>query len=154
MGHKIKALIFVLALALTSSKVICSEWKMLPQNDKSALVAASAKNDDGGMLVVSCNATTKIISIELDEPRAHWQTGTPMPWITKADAGADFVPSTGIVIAPTRIVVKAQSTFDIRIMGKAKTFFIVDVGYYSRIFPAANFKKEIGSVLHACGDHW
>lgn len=150
---KTKSLIFVLALALISSKVMCSEWKTLPRNDRNSTVAASSKNDDGGMLVVACNTNTKIISVELHEPRAHWQTGTPMSWITKADAGTDFVPSKGVVIAPTRIIVKAQSTFDIRAMERAKMFFIVDVGHYSRIFPMANFKKTIDSVLHACGDH-
>jgi hypothetical protein len=154
MGKKTKAIIFVLALAFTCSKVICNEWRTLPTNGKGQIVAASSENDDGGMLIVTCNTATKSISIELDEPRAHWQAGTSMAWITKADAGANFVPSTGIVIAPTRIVVNAQSKFDIRIMGQAKTFFIIDVGYYSRIFPAANFRKAIDSVLHACGDHW
>jgi hypothetical protein len=154
MRNKAKSFIFLLALTLASSRVICSEWKTLPRNDKSPMVAASSKNDDGGTLVVMCDTTTKIISIELDEPRAHWQTGAPISWITKADAGADFVPSTGIVIAPMRIIVKAQSTFDIRTMGQAKMFFIIDVGHYSRIFPAVNFKKAIDSVLHACGEHW
>ena len=154
MPGKTKLFIFVLALALTSSRAMCSEWKPLPRNDSSSTVAAGSKNDDGGMLVVACDTTTKTISIELDEPRAHWQIGTPMPWITKADAATEFVPSKGIVIAPTRIIVKAQSAFDIRTMGRAKMFFIVDVGHYSRIFPMTNFKTTIDSVLHACGDHW
>jgi hypothetical protein len=154
LGNKTKALIFVLALALNSSNAVCSEWRSFPQNDKSALVTVGTKADDGGMLVVSCNTTTKAISIELIEPRAHWQAGTPVSWTVKADAGADFVPSTGIAIGPTQIIVKAPSMLDIRVMGAAKTFFIVNVGYYSRIFTVANFKKEIDSVLRACGDHW
>jgi len=154
MRNKTKSFIFLLALTLASSKAMCSEWNTLPRDDKSPLVAASYKNDDGGMLVVRCDTTSKIISIGLEEPRAHWQTGAPMPWITKADAGAEFVPSRGFVIAPTRIIVKAQSNLDIRTMGQAKNFFIVDVGDYSRIFPTVNFKKAIGQVLHACGDHW
>ena len=151
---KTRLFISALALALISSKAMCGEWKTLPRNDSGSTVAVSSENDDGGMLVVACDTNTKMISVELDEPRAHWQTGTPLSWITKADVGTEFVPSKGIVIAPTRIIVKAQSTFDIRAMGRAKMFFIVDVGHYSRIFPMTNFKTTIDSVLHACGDHW
>ena len=154
MGNKAKALLFGSALALSSSNVICREWKLLTQKDESGLIAAETESVDGGQLIVSCNTATKIISIELVEPRAHWQAGAPVSWTTKADARPDFVPSTGIAIGPTRIIVKEQSLVDIRVMGTAKAFFILNVGYYSRIFPVTNFKKEIDSVLRACGDHW
>lgn len=150
--NRIKAFVFLSVLALTSSKGMCSEWNALPQNNNQ--IAASFKNDDGGLLVVACDTTTKTISIRLDEPRAHWRTGVPMSWITKADAGAAFVPSNGIVIAPTQIIVKDQSKLDIQTMGQARSFFMVDVGHYSRIFPATNFKNAISSVLNACGEHW
>lgn len=149
---KIALFILSQALALTCSNAMCSEWDVLHQNDKSHQVVASSKNDDGGMLVVACNITTKTISIALEEPRARWQTGVPMRWITKADAGTEFVPSNGIVVAPTRIIVKAQSKLDIQTMGKARSFFMVDVGHFSRIFSAVNFKNAVDSVLHACGD--
>jgi hypothetical protein len=123
-------------------------------SDKSPVVAADSKNDDGGTLIIACNITTKIISIRLEEPRAHWQAGAPMQWITKADSGTAFVVSKGIVTAPTRIIVRAQSKLDILTMGQAKSFFIIDVGNYSRIFPATNYKDAVSSVLHACGQHW
>lgn len=150
-----KTKIFVLMVVLTSSaaRAMGGEWSALPWRHDSSIVSASVKNDDGGMLVVTCDTTSKVMSLRLDEPRARWQVGTPLSLITKADAGAAFVPSKGVVTAPTQIVVKAQSNRAIQTMGKAKVFFIVDVGDYSRIFSTSNFKTAIGSILHACGDH-
>ena len=77
-----------------------------------------------------------------------------MEWKTRSDDGRELKPSTGVVIGPTRIVVKEELTFDLIIMGDSKSFFAIGVGGYARIFPIANFKKATQPVLAACGDHW
>jgi hypothetical protein len=149
-----KYLFCALALAFTIPRAFCGEWKMLPRINDNPLVAANFKHDDGGTLVVMCDTNTKIVSIGLDEPRAHWQTGASMQLTTKADEGSELTPSTGLVIGPTRIVVKYQATFDLWTMSQAKNDFVVSVGDYARIFPAANFKTVVDPVLRACGDHF
>lgn len=153
MRYRAKLLAFVFVCAFTSVKAMGTGWKAVPPDNKSQQIAVSAKNDDGGKLVVLCDTATKTISIRLEEPRADWRIGAHMRWITKADAGAEFVPSAGIVTAPTRIIVTGESRRDIATMKQAKTFFIVDVGDFSRIFTADNFKKAVDLVLHACSDH-
>ena len=54
MWNKAKALYFVSAIALSSSNVICREWKLLTQKDESGLIAAETESVDGGQLIVSC----------------------------------------------------------------------------------------------------
>lgn len=153
MRNKAQLLLCILVFVLSTSRAMCAEWKAVAQDGKSREVAVVAKNDDGGEIVVACNQATRMVSIRLDEPRAHWRAGTHMKWITKADEGTKFVPSAGIVTAPTHIVVQSDSILDISTMEKAKTFFIIDVGDYSRIFTAVRLKKSVDPVLRACGDH-
>ena len=62
--------------------------------------------------------------------------------------------SHGIAASSNALLVQNESTLDLFTMGKAKRFFTVTAGNYSRIYPAANFRTATDPVLRACGDHW
>jgi len=117
-------------------------------------VAAGFKHDDGGALIVMCDTKAKLMSLGIEEPRASWTAGTPMEVTTKADIGKTNGPSHGVVIAPTRVIVKDDSTWDLSTMGDAQAFFAIGVGGYARIYPTENFRKAVDPVLAACGDHF
>jgi TPR repeat protein len=139
---------------LAASEAVPGEWGPWPSPKDSPLVSAGFRHDDGGALVVMCDTSKRLISIGLEEPRAQWRTGEPMSVTTRADDGTQMQPSTGVVIGPTRLVVGEESTWDLHVMGQAKSFFAIGVGGYARIFPTVNFRKVTETVLRACGDHW
>lgn len=130
------------------------EWGPWPSAPDSPFVAAGFRHDDGGALVIMCNTKEKIMSLGIEEPRASWTPKTPMEVTTKADTGQTNGPSYGLAIAPTRVVVKDDSTWDLSTMGNARVFFAIGVGGYARIYPIANFRKFVDPVLAACGDHF
>jgi len=144
----------VLAFVFFASEAIGAEWEPWPSPQGSPLVAAGFNHDDGGTLLVICDTKQRLMSIMFNEPRATWKEGDRIEVTTRADDGSQMKPSAGIVIAPTRIVVKDESTWDLYTMGKARSFFATGVGGYARVWPLANFKKTTGPVLQACGDHW
>jgi hypothetical protein len=152
------ALRFVIGAALmtslTTANAATGEWGPWPSPKDSSFVVAGFKHDDGGALMVMCDPKTKLMSLGIEEPRANWAAGTPMEVITKADTGQSNGPSHGVAIAPTRIIVKDDSTWDLSTMGNAKASFATGVGGYARIYPTTNFKKAIDPVLTACGDHF
>ena len=117
-------------------------------------VVAGFKHDDGGKLLVICDTGTRLISIGVEEPRAHWQPGTPMDVTTKADTGASNGPSHAVVIDPTRLIIKEHSTEDLRTMGQAKASFVMDAGGYARSYPMENFRTVVAPVLAACDGHF
>jgi len=142
----------VIVLGVATAHAATGEWDG-PWHDKD-YVAVGFSHDDGGALVVVCDTKAKLMSIGITEPRASWTVGTPMEVTTKADTGLTNGPSHGVVTAPTRVIVKDDSTWDINTMGDAKVFFAIGVGGYARIYPTANFRKFVDPVLAACGDHF
>jgi len=150
------AVIAALLIAFATSEARCGNQKWGPTSfaPDSGYVGADYTHDDGGALIILCDTNKKLMSYGLIEPRAHWQTGVPVSLTTKADDGSTTGPSAAVVIGPTRVVVGEQSTWDISTMGRAKAFFAIGDGVNARIFPAANFRETVGSVLQACGDHW
>jgi hypothetical protein len=143
-----------LAFDLIASVAFGAEWGPWQVAKDSPFVAAGFKHDDGGTLLVMCDTQTKLMSLMLNEPRAKWKAGETMKLTTRADDGTDSGASTGVVIGPTQLVVKDESTFDLYVMGKAKSFFATGARGYARIWPTANLKKSTAPVLGACGDHW
>lgn len=155
MFRVMKWLACALALALAGSgAMMAGEWGPWPTSTDNPLVAAGFKHDDGGALIVMCDPKIKIVSIGIEEPRASWQPGATMNVITKSDDGAALPPSNGVVIAPTRLVIKYQATFDLWTMSNAKNIFAVSVGDYVRTYPTAKFREAVDPILRACGDHF
>jgi|ERR1700722_680924 len=142
-----------LLVGLSASAAV-AEWKSWPISADNPLVAAGFKHDDGGTLLVICNRKTKLMSIAVEEPRAHWEPKTPIEVTTRADTGESNGPSHGFVIAPTRLVVEEQSTWDINTMSHAKAFFAMGAGGYARIYPVEGFREMVEPILMACGDHF
>jgi hypothetical protein len=101
-----------------------------------------------------CDTNDKLMYARLEEPRARWQAGTKIYLITKADEGTDSGPTVGAVVRPSVVMMTKDSTVAIYTMGKAKIFFVIGIGDYSRIFPASNFRKAVDPVLRTFGDHW
>jgi len=147
-----RLVVCALALGLATLQAASGEWRSWPSSKDSLFVAAGFRHDDGGALIVMCDPEAKLMSIGIEEPRASWTAGTPMEITTKADTGRTNGPSHGVAIAPTRLVVKEQSTWDLSTMGNAKSFFAIGVGAYARIYPTANFRKVVDPVLAASGD--
>jgi hypothetical protein len=151
----LKTLACALVLGLATSEAISADWQPWPSPKDSPLVAAGFRHDDGGAFIVACDTKARLISILIEEPRASWQAGATMPVTTRADDGTERKPaSTGVVIGPTRLVIKEDSTWDLWTAGQAKAFFATGVGGYARIWPVGNLKRATDSVLKACGDHW
>ena len=73
--------------------------------------------------------------------------------MTKPDEG-EMIEDAAVAIDKTHLILKESSTWHISTMGDAKATFVIGTGEYVRIFPVMNFKKAIGPVLSACGDHW
>jgi hypothetical protein len=151
----LKTLACALVLALATSEAISADWQPLPTPTDSPLVAAGFRHDDGGAFIVACDAKARLIFILIEEPRASWQEGATMPVTTRADDGTERKPaSTGMIIGPTRLVIKEDSTWDLLTAGQAKAFFATGVGGYGRIWPVGDLKRATDSVLKACGGHW
>jgi hypothetical protein len=129
-----------------------SRWGPWP-TAKDDLVAAGYKHDDGGALVVQCGTKIKLISIILQEPRASWQAGGRMNFMTRPD-GIQIAPAKALVVDPTTLELKEDATRNLTAMGKATNYFAVGTGEYARIFPAADFRKSVEPVMEACGGHW
>jgi hypothetical protein len=138
---------------LVASEADVGDWGPWPNSKDSPFVAAGFKHDDDGALIIMCDTNAKLMSLGIEEPRASWKAGTPMEVTTKADTGTNG-PSHGVAIAPTRLIVKDDSTGDLHTMGKVQGFFAIGVGGYARIYPTANFRKAVDPVLAACGDHF
>jgi hypothetical protein len=153
----IKALVVALPIMFVTSGAFCGDqvWGLSsPSSLPSGFVGADYTHDDGGMLVILCDTSKKLISYMLVDPRAHWEKDKPVSLTTKADDGSQSGPTAAFVIAPTKLMVGEQSTWDISTMGKATAFFAMGDGVYARIFPVANFRQATTLVLQACGDHW
>ena len=142
------------ALALTTSLGMSAEWARWSTSDASALVAAGFKQDDGGSLMVMCSPKTNLVSIGLEEPRAHWETGASINVIVKPDEGTTLKPSTALVVDPTRLIIKNEATVDLFKMQHSKYFFSTTVGDFVRVFPTANFITVVDPILRACGNHF
>lgn len=151
-----KALVIAFAALAVSSAVGRAEigkWGPWPSRPDGPFTAAGFKHDDGGALVIICDKAVHIISLVLEEPRAHWRLGDPKELIVKSDVGQEIKLSGG-VIGPTRAAVKNEATFGLYMMGKSHAFFAIGDGGYGRIFPMENFKSSVEVPLRACGDHW
>jgi hypothetical protein len=66
------------------------------------LVGADFTHDDGGRLLIYCNKTKNLIGYILNETRAHWQEGSKIAVMVRADDGSES-KSTGIAINSTAI---------------------------------------------------
>jgi hypothetical protein len=153
----LKPFISVLFAAVVASGAVASDWGHWgpwPTPKDSPFIGAGFKHDDGGTLIILCDTKTKLISLLLEEPRASWQPGTQLNFMTRVDTVPDPGASKAFVIGPTRYVVKEEATFHLMAMGQATSYFAVGMGDYARIFPAAHFRNTTDSVLRACGDHW
>jgi hypothetical protein len=118
-------------------------------------VAAGFRQDDGGSLVVLCDSTKKQLHLGLIEPRANWQRGQQMKFITRIDTGSDANDTVGRVTQRDQLVVTPEDTsLHLNVMEKATLWFAVGMGDYSRVFPVVGFRKAMEPVLRACGNHW
>jgi hypothetical protein len=97
-----------------------------------------------------------LILIFLHEPRANWSKDAKVAVMTTSDDGSRpySSPSDGFAINSTTLMLKNAATWELNVMGHAKTWFTIRAGAYTRTFPAANLRKAVEPVLHACGDHW
>jgi hypothetical protein len=86
------------------------------------------------------------------EPRANWTEDDTVNETTMDDSGISTTSKYGKALTGTTMIVLNESTFDLLRMGEAKRFFTVSIGNYSRVYPAANFKRVTEPVLRACGD--
>jgi hypothetical protein len=137
-----------LPIIFVASGGICGNqvWGPSSSSLPSGFVGADYTHDDGGALAILCDTSKKLISYLLIDPRAHWEKGAPVSLTIKADDGSTSGPSAAVVVAPTKLFVGEQSTWDIATMGKATDFFAMGDGTYARIFPAANFRKAVSPV--------
>ncbi len=117
-------------------------------------VIASFKHNDGSELSVICSTDKKRLTIAFRLPQAKWSAGQGIDVIALPDSGQQPSPSYGIATAPTQVVLKYDTNFDVWTMAQAKEFFKMSVGDFARVFPAANFRSAVEPVLQACGDHW
>ena len=151
----LKGFAFTLLFTVAASAAIAQEWRPSPMPKDSGLVGAEFRHDDGGALVIACDTAKHLIIYFLVEPRAHWEKGSKIAVKVRADDGTETPnnPSTGVVIAPTKLFVGEESTWDLYIMDHAQTFFATGAGGFARIFLTKNYREATDPVLHACGDH-
>jgi hypothetical protein len=117
----LKTLARALVLGLATSEAISADWQPLPTPTDSPLVAAGFRHDDGRAFIVACDPSARLIFVLIEEPRASWQEGARMPVTTRADDGTERKPgSTGVVIGPTRLIIKEDSTWDLWTAGQAR----------------------------------
>lgn len=127
----LKSFISVLLAAAAASRVVAGDlghWGPWPTPKDSPFVGVGFKHDDGGALIVLCDTKTKLISLLVEEPRASWQPGTQLSFMTRVDIGSDPGASKAIVIGPTRYVVKEEATFHLFAMGQATSYFAIGTG--------------------------
>jgi hypothetical protein len=142
------------SLAITSQALADQVWERWPLGAP-GYVATGFKHDDGGSLVVMCDTAKMLIYLGLIEPRANWQPGQQMQFMTRTDTGGDVNNTVGYVKSRDQLVLSAEdTTWHLHAMGKATIYFGVGTGEYARVFPAAGFRKAVEPVLQACGDHW
>jgi len=127
------------------------EWQTASASND---VVASFKHNDGSELSVVCNTEDRRLFIAFDMPQAKWTAGQGFDVSALPDSGHEPSPSYGIATAPTQVVLKFDTIFDVWTMGQARDFFKFSVGDFARVFPAANFRSAVDPVLKACGDHW
>ena len=160
LGRLAGVLVAVLSVILAGSAAICGEWTRW----QDANVAARIEQD-GADLVVMCDTragralhpeSRGLILMFFREPRANWQKGAQLDVMTITDDGGrwDGPPSHGAAIEPTRVMIQNGATWELWVMGKAKTSFTISAGDYTRTFRAENLRKAVEPVLHECGDHW
>jgi hypothetical protein len=93
--------------------------------------------------------------IFLHEPRANWSKDAKVAVMTTSDGGRQYSsPSYGIAIGSKSVMLKNAATWELNVMGDAKSTFTIRAGPYTRAFPTANLRKAVEPVLHACGDSW
>jgi hypothetical protein len=115
-------------------------------------VIASFKHTDGAVLSVICSTDNRRLVIAFQAPHAKWTVGQGIDVVALPDTGQQVSPSYGIATAPTQLVLKHDTVFDVWTMAQAKDFFKFSVGDFARVFPAANFRSAVAPVLKACGD--
>jgi hypothetical protein len=135
------------------------QWGTWPN----ANIAAGIEQDDA-RLVVMCDQSAGralhpdsrgLILIFLHEPRANWPKDARVAVMTTSDDGRKYSsPSYGIAIESTSVMLKNAATWELNVMGDAKSTFTIRAGAYTRTFSAANLRKAVEPVLHACGDSW
>jgi hypothetical protein len=133
-------------------------------------IAAGLEQDDA-KLVVMCDpdkgralhssreidllGNPRLILIFLHEPRANWPKDAKVAVMTTSDDGShSSSPSDGFAIGSTTLMLKNSAIWELSVMGAAKASFTIRAGAYTRTFPAANLRKAVEPVLHACSDHW
>jgi hypothetical protein len=146
-----------LLVVLVPSDAICGEWSKRPGAN-----LAVGIEQDGADFVVMCDQkagralhpdSRGLILNFFHDPRANWQKGQDMDVLTVSD-DSNHDNSKGIVIESTWVMIKNGATWELSVIGKAKTWFLISVSSYTRTFPAANMRKAVEPVLGACGDHW
>jgi hypothetical protein len=146
-----KRLALTLPLMLATSAALCGEWATWAVPDGADVLAEIEQ--DGAQLVMVCNAKRKLVWIGFREPRANWQKGAEIGVVTKSDEGSQWTtPSHGIVMEATRVMIIEDAITDLWVMGKAKTFFTISAGDYTRAFAIANLREVTERVLGACED--
>jgi hypothetical protein len=115
-------------------------------------VIASFKHADGAVLSVICSPDNKRLVIAFQAPHAKWTVGQGIDVVALPDSGQQVSPSYGIATAPTQLVLKHDTVFDVWTMAQAKDFFKFSAGDFARVFPVANFRSAVAPVLKACGD--
>ena len=144
--------LFLSLVSLAESRAFAGQvWASWPTG-AAGYVAAGVRQDDGGSLVVLCDSTKKRLRLGLMEPRANWQRGQQMKFITRIDTGGDANNTIGRVTERDQLVVPPEDTsLHLNVMEKATRWFAVATGDYSRVFPVAGFRKAVEPVLQACG---
>jgi hypothetical protein len=132
---------------------------------------AAGIEQDGAKLVVMCDAdkgralrgsreidllgNPGLILVFLREPRANWPKDAKVAVMTTSDGGKHWdTPGVGIAIESTTVMLKNSATWELHVMGDAKESFTIRAGAYARTFPAADLRKAVEPVLHACADSW
>jgi hypothetical protein len=147
----------VISLALPTAGS-CRDWA-------TAQDGSAAIEQDGARLNIICDTehghalhpdSLGKILIFLKEPRANWVKSEKVEVRTAPDGGSSLttVPSHGLALSPTSVVIENDATWDLSDMGNAKKTFTITAGAYSRTYSASNLKATVAPVLEKCGDHW
>jgi hypothetical protein len=134
-------------------------WAAVPNANVTAGI-----DQDGAHLAVMCDPgagralhpeSRGLILIFFHEPRANWPKGASVEVVTISDDGRRGPsPSDGTATDLTTVMLKNSATWELAVMGGAKTSFTIRAGSYTRTFPVTNLRKAVEPVLRACGDHW
>src|SRR5689334_3599792 len=153
------AFTFATLIALLPSGALGAEWVTI--SDRAAGVA----EDDGATLAVTCdhqNGRRTLhsdargqVSISFSEPRASWNENSEIEiLIVSDDSSRTTVRAHGISLTSTDLQFKNDAKSELRVMGQAKTSFMITAGGYTRELSAIKLRETVGSVLNKCGDHW